>query len=178
MVLVFDVEGLARTVSLRDLCSLHSGESSSTLQREARPTMATAPAHATVPIATSAHMVGAMIGKSTRAPKMHIAAAPASRKAPGSSSQAAYHVGCTASPRSKRRAATNKSAAAQMAGTASWAAHPGLTDPVAAPMTGCTPARGNPAGTANATTRNRLLAGGIPPWILPLERSMCRKQSD
>src|SRR3989442_15867570 len=130
-------------------------------QCEARPTSAIALAHATVPTATSAHMVGAMIGKSTRAPKMHIAEAPASRNAPGKSSQAVYQGGCTASPRSKRRAARNNSPAATMAGPGSCAAQPGATDPVAAPMTGRTPARTNPAGTAKATTRNRFLAGGI-----------------
>src|SRR5260370_7159752 len=134
MVLVFDVEGLARTVSLRDLCSLHSGESSSTLQREARPTMATAPAHATVPIATSAHIVGAMIGKSTRAPKMHIAAAPASRKAPGSSSHAAYQGGCSASPRSNRPPPMTTRPPPPIARTPTLSAHAPPTAPPPPPL--------------------------------------------
>src|SRR5437016_7058251 len=88
-----------------------------------------ATAHAAVPTTTSAHMVGTMTGNSTSAPKMHIDAAPASRKAPGSSSHAAYQGGCTPSPRSKRRAAKNRIAAAAMAGAASCAAHAGPTDP-------------------------------------------------
>src|SRR3989442_13857485 len=130
-------------------------------QCEARPTSAIALAHATVPTATSAHMVGAMIGKSTRAPKMHIAEAPASRNAPGKSSQAVYQGGCTASPRSKRRAARNNSPAATMAGPVSCAAHAGATDPVAPPLTGCAPASSNPGRTADGTRRNKMLAGGL-----------------
>ncbi len=130
-------------------------------QREARPTNAIALVHATEPTATSAHIVGAMTGKSTSAPKMHIEAAPASKNAPGKSSQAEYHGGCTRSPRSKCRAAKNRKTPATTAGAVSCAAHPGPIDPVAAPMTGCTPASVNAAGTANASNRRSLLAGGI-----------------
>jgi len=44
-------------------------------------------------MANSVHIVDGMPGYSTNAPKMHIAAEPASRKEPGSNNHAEYHGG-------------------------------------------------------------------------------------
>jgi len=97
---------------------------------------------------------------STSAPKMHIAAAPASRKEPGSSSHAEYQGGCTASPRLMIRAAANTSVAVIKAGPVKANAQLNLTDPAAAAMTGCTPAIARPAATANPTRRRMMLGRG------------------
>ena len=129
-------------------------------QFEARRTNAIAVAHDSAPIASSVHIVAAMAGYSTSAPKMHIAAAPANRNEPGNRSQAVYQGGCATSPRSNRRAAPKISAAAPRAGTARLIAHPAPTAPSAAPSRGWTPAIASAAGTANARRRRSVLALG------------------
>src|SRR5204863_229707 len=84
---------------------------------------AVAAVHSRAPDINSTHIVHGMSVNSTSAPKMHIAAAPARRNAPGSSSHAEYHGGWTASPRPKARAAPKTSPAVRTAGAVSPNAH-------------------------------------------------------
>src|SRR5579859_3225063 len=119
-----------------------------------------APVQESAPVIKRAHMVQVMTSSSTSAPKMHIAAAPASRNAPGSRSQAEYQGGCSASPWSNRRPATKTISAPASAGTASPAAHERGTEPAAAATSGWTPASASVAGTAKARSRRIALAGG------------------
>src|SRR5579864_1937157 len=91
---------------------------------------------------------------------MHIAAAPASRKEPGSNSHAAYQGGCTASPRSRIRPAPKTTAAATSAGPVKPKAQLIETAPANAATSGWTPAMARPAGTANATSRRMTLGRG------------------
>src|ERR1700730_6873979 len=102
--------------------------------------MAIAVAQEIEPAARSVHNVEVMAGNSTNAPNMHMAAAPASRNEPGSSSHAEYHGGWTTSPRSRRRPAAKMSAAAPNAGAARPMAQLVPTAPDAAPSRGWTPA--------------------------------------
>src|SRR5229473_5489700 len=105
-------------------------------------------------------MVPGISGSSTSAPKMHIAAAPASRNAPGKRTHAEYQGGCTESPRSNSRPAPKTSPAPTTAGSVRPIAQPSCTAPVAAPSRGWTPAAASADGTANASRRSIALAGG------------------
>jgi len=49
--------------------------------------------HNDPPLINRIHIAGGISGTSTSAPKMHIAAAPASKKEPGSNNHAEYHGG-------------------------------------------------------------------------------------
>src|SRR4029077_11147007 len=92
------------------------GSVPSILWCERGPTRTTPPPQNREPVASRVHIVVSIEGNSTRAPKMHIAAAPASRNDPGSKSQAEYQGGWTRSPRSNNRVAPNITAAAATAG--------------------------------------------------------------
>src|SRR4029077_18579983 len=81
-------------------------------QRDSWRTTSMAPDHSTRPAASSTHIAAAIKDSSTSAPMMHIAAAPASTNEPGSRTQAEYHGGCTASPRSNRRPPAKSNTAA------------------------------------------------------------------
>ena len=105
-------------------------------QREALRTTTIAPAQNSDPAISNVHRIHVINESSTSAPKMHIAAAPARRKAPGKRIQAEYHGGCTRSPRSSIRPAPKTSAAATTAGAVSPIAQVICTAPVAAPRSG------------------------------------------
>src|SRR5450759_1447337 len=85
-------------------------------QREALRTTTIAPAQNSDPAISSVHRIHVNNESSTSAPKMHIDAGPARRKAPGKTIQAEYHGGWTRSPRSSIRPATNTSPAVIAAG--------------------------------------------------------------
>ena len=91
---------------------------------------------------------------------MHIAAAPASTKEPGSRSQAEYQGGCTTSPWLKTLPAPKISPAVITAGTVRPNAQCKSTAPAAAATSGCTPASASPAATAKATSRSIALGCG------------------
>jgi len=106
-------------------------------------------------------MVHVINENSTRAPKMHIAAAPASRNDPGRSSHAEYQGGWITSPRSEIRPAPKTSPAVTTAGAVRPTAHRIPTEPETAPTMGCTPAIARPAATENATNLRITLGCGM-----------------
>src|SRR5260370_39276265 len=113
------------------------------------------------PLRSSVHIVNGMSENSTSAPKMHMAAAPARRNDPGSSSHAEYQGGGTTSPRSDIRATARPRPALLHAGAVRASAQRMWTSPALAATTGCTPAMASPAATAKPRRRRSALGCGI-----------------